>query len=86
MPEPDAEHAGMASKVTIGLADGRRLEGRAENGMLEAGELEDKFRRLTRRALVEPGAGALFKRLQRLEDEENLAWLGGNGAWPLPSF
>ena len=44
--------------------------------MLEAGELEDKFRRLTRRALVEPGAGALFKRLQRLKDKENLDWLG----------
>ena len=64
----------MASMVTIGLADGRRFEGRAENGML--GELEDKFVRLTRKVLGEPGATALFDRLQRLEDEENLQWLG----------
>jgi hypothetical protein len=27
-------------------------------------------------ALGEPGAAALFERLQRLEDEKNLAWLG----------
>jgi len=64
------------SIVTIELADGRRLEGRAENGMLEPGELEDKFRRLTRRALGECGAAALFERLQRLENEPDLGWLG----------
>ena len=67
---------GMASKVTITLADGRRFEGRAENGMLEPGELEDKFLRLTRGALGEPDATALFQRLQRLEGEKNLQWLG----------
>ena len=44
--------------------------------MLEPGELEDKFLRLTRKALGEPSAMPLFERLQRLEDEENLAWLG----------
>jgi 2-methylcitrate dehydratase PrpD len=76
VPEPGAEHAGMASTVTITLADGRRFEGRAENGMLEPGELNDKFLRLTRRALGEPGAAALYERLQRLEDEEDLQWLG----------
>jgi hypothetical protein len=38
--------------------------------------LEDKFQRLTRQALGERGATALFERLQRLEDEKNLAWLG----------
>jgi hypothetical protein len=65
----------MASTVTIGLADGRRFEARAENGMLEPGELEDKFLRLTRAALGEHGAAALFERLQRLEDEKNLNWL-----------
>jgi 2-methylcitrate dehydratase PrpD len=48
VPERSAEHAGMASTVTIALADGRHFDGRAENGMLEPGELEDKFRRLTR--------------------------------------
>jgi hypothetical protein len=66
----------MASAVTIALADGRRLEGRAASGMLESGELEDKFQRLTRRALGEPGAAALFARLQQLEGEKNLDWLG----------
>ena len=76
VPEPSGEHAGMASTVTIALADGRRLEGRAEGGMLEPGELEDKFRRLTRRALGEGGAAALFERLQRLENEPDLGWLG----------
>ena len=44
--------------------------------MPEPGELGDKFERLTRNALGEPGASALFARLQRLEEEENLAWLG----------
>jgi 2-methylcitrate dehydratase PrpD len=76
VPEAGAAHAGMASTVTIALADGRHFEGHAENGMLEPGELDDKFLRLTRRALGEPGALALFERLQRLEDEENLQWLG----------
>jgi hypothetical protein len=66
----------MASTVTIGLADGRHFEGRAENGMLEPGELGDKFMRLTRRALGEPGAASLFERLQQLEDEKDLNWLG----------
>ena len=75
VPAPGAEHGGMASRVTIALADGLRLAGRAENGMLEPGELEDKFLRLTRRALGERGATALYERLQRLEDEENLNWL-----------
>jgi 2-methylcitrate dehydratase PrpD len=76
VPEPGAAHAGMASTVTIALADGRRFEGRAENGMLEPGELDDKFLRLTRRALGGRGATALFERLQRLEDETDLSWLG----------
>jgi hypothetical protein len=43
--------------------------------MLEPGELADKFLRLTRGALGERGATALFERLQRLEDEESLDWL-----------
>ena len=66
---------GWGARSRSTLADGRRLEGRAENGMLEPGELDDKFLRLTRRALGEPGAAALFERLQRLEDEETW-WLG----------
>jgi 2-methylcitrate dehydratase PrpD len=76
IPEAGGGHGGMASTVTIALADGGRLEGRAENGMLEPGELEDKFLRLTRGTLGEPGAAALFDRLQRLEEEKDLAWLG----------
>jgi 2-methylcitrate dehydratase PrpD len=75
VPALAGEHAGMASTVTIALADGRRLETRAESGMLKLGELEDKFLRLTRAALEEPGARALFERLQRLEDEAGLDWL-----------
>ena len=38
--------------------------------------LEDKFLRLTRGTLGEPGSAALFERLQRLEDEKDLTWLG----------
>jgi 2-methylcitrate dehydratase PrpD len=76
VPDAGGAHAGMGSTVTVALADGRRFEGCAENGMLEPGELEDKFQRLTRGALGEPGALALFERLQRLEDEDNLLWLG----------
>ena len=43
--------------------------------MLEPGELGDKFLRLTRAALGEHPARALFERLQRLEEEESLDWL-----------
>ena len=75
VPEPGGEHGGMASTVTITLADGRRLEGHAENGMLEHGELADKFSRLTRAALGEHAATALYERLQHLEDEKSLDWL-----------
>jgi 2-methylcitrate dehydratase PrpD len=77
VPEPGAAHGGMGSTVTITLAEGRRLEGRVENGMLEPGELEDKFLRLTRGTLGEADAAALYERLQRLEDETDLQWLSG---------
>jgi hypothetical protein len=43
--------------------------------MLEPGELGDKFLRLTRAALGDHAARALFERLQRLEEEESLDWL-----------
>jgi 2-methylcitrate dehydratase PrpD len=72
VPEPNGEHVGT---VTIALVDGRRLERHAENGMLEPGELGDKFLRLTRAALGQHSARALFERLQRLEEEESLDWL-----------
>jgi len=76
MPDPGGEHGGMASTVSIALADGRRLERRSESGMLEPGELADKFQRLTRAALGARPATALYERLQRLEEEEDLSWLG----------
>jgi hypothetical protein len=72
---PGEEHGGMGSTVMIALADGRRLERRAESGMLEAGDLADKFLRLTRATLGERGAAALYERLQRLQDEPSLDWL-----------
>jgi 2-methylcitrate dehydratase PrpD len=72
VPAPDRAHGGT---VTIALVDGRRLERGAESGMLEPGELRDKFLRLTRAALGEHPARALFERLQRLEEEESLNWL-----------
>jgi 2-methylcitrate dehydratase PrpD len=75
VPEPRGEHGGTASTVTIALVDGRRFERRAENGMLEPGELGDKFLRLTREPLGERGAASLFERLQRLEEEASLDWL-----------
>jgi 2-methylcitrate dehydratase PrpD len=74
--EPGGSHGAMGSTVTIALADGRRLERRAESGMLEPGELPDKFLRLTRGAIGENAAAALFLRLQGLENEKDLAWLG----------
>jgi 2-methylcitrate dehydratase PrpD len=74
-PEPDSKHGGMASTVTIALTDGRRFEQGADGGMLEPGELADKFLRLTRASLGERAAMALFERLQRLEEEESLDWL-----------
>jgi 2-methylcitrate dehydratase PrpD len=76
VPEAADGRGGMGSTVTITLTDGRRLQGRAENGMLEPGELENKFLRLTRGTLGELGAAALFDRLQRLEDKPDLSWLG----------
>jgi 2-methylcitrate dehydratase PrpD len=74
VPEPGGGEQG-GGRVTIALIDGRRFERRAESGMLEPGELGDKFLRLTRAALGEHGAAALLERLQRLEEEESLDWL-----------
>ena len=70
-------HGGaMGSTVTITLSDGRRFETHVASGLLEPGELPDKFTRLTRGALGENGTARLFARLQRLEDEASLDWLG----------
>jgi 2-methylcitrate dehydratase PrpD len=72
----DGGHGGMGSTVTVTLADGRRFERHENSGLLEAGELEDKFTRLTRGILGEQRAIALYGRLQHLETEPDLAWLG----------
>jgi len=76
--DADAGHGATGSTVTVVLADGRRLQYREESGMLAAGELQDKFTRLTRRALGSNGA-RLYGRLRHLEDEADLAWLGAPG-------
>jgi 2-methylcitrate dehydratase PrpD len=68
-------HGQMGSTVTLVLADGRRFERHVDSGLLEPGELPDKFARLTRAVLGEKGA-ALLARLQRLEEEDRLDWLG----------
>ncbi|HEX5319480.1 MAG TPA: MmgE/PrpD family protein, partial [Stellaceae bacterium] len=67
---------GAEGQVTVRLNDGRRFEARAEGGMLEKGELGDKFARLTRGAIGEAAGEALLARLRRLEDEPSLDWLG----------
>src|SRR6266567_4524352 len=75
VPEAGDGHGAMGSHVTLVLADGRRFERHVRSGLLEAGELQDKFTRLTRAALGERSA-ALYGRLQRLESEASLDWLG----------
>src|SRR5437773_3804329 len=76
VPEVESGHGAMGSTVTLALADGRHFERHVESGLLEPGELPDKFTRLTRGALGESGAARLFARLQKLEDETSLDWLG----------
>jgi 2-methylcitrate dehydratase PrpD len=78
--EPPTKIAGAAI-VTIALKSGRSLTREVEefNGTparpLSAGELRDKFVTLTcERYGAE--AGALFDRLQNLEQERNLSWVG----------
>jgi len=75
VPEEARSHGAMGSTVTVVLADGRRFERRESSGLLEPGELADKFTRLTRGVLGERSA-ALYERLQRLESEPSLDWLG----------
>jgi hypothetical protein len=50
-----------------------------DSGLLEPGELEDKFLRLTRGVLGDHRAAALYERLQHLEAEDSLDWLGASG-------
>jgi 2-methylcitrate dehydratase PrpD len=75
VPDETGGHGAMGSTVRVALADGRRLERHVDGGLLEAGELADKFTRLTRAVLGERSA-ALYERLQGLESESSLDWLG----------
>src|SRR5207302_5443182 len=75
VPEAGGGHGAMGSTVTVTLADGRRLERHETSGLLEPGELEDKFTRLTRGVLGDRAA-ALYQRLLALESEPSLDWLG----------
>jgi 2-methylcitrate dehydratase PrpD len=69
-------HGGATgSTVSVVLADGRHFERHESSGLLEAGELEDKFTRLTR-GVLGARAPALYRRLQGLEGETTLDWLG----------
>jgi 2-methylcitrate dehydratase PrpD len=73
--EASDRHGRAGSDVTVVLADGRKFERHEPSGMLEAGELPDKFARLTRKAMAAAGTD-LYERLMRLEDEASLDWLG----------
>ncbi len=72
---PASGHGASAIEVTVDLKGGRRLTNSAEDGLLDAADLGDKFTRLTRAALGDR-SGPLFERLQRLEHEDSLDWLG----------
>jgi len=75
--EPGDGHGAPGSQVTILLSDGRTFGQHETGGMLEAGELPDKFARLTRKAMAGAGGPArIYKRLMALEDEATLDWLG----------
>jgi 2-methylcitrate dehydratase PrpD len=75
VPEEGSSHGAMGSTVTVTLADGRHFVRHVDSGLLEAGELTDKFARLTRAALGDKSA-ALYERLQHLDSEASLDWLG----------
>jgi 2-methylcitrate dehydratase PrpD len=71
-------HGAAATVVTVELKGGRRLSATVADGTLDPADLGDKFARLTRAALGERTAEALFERLQHLEHEEGLDWLGAD--------
>ncbi len=72
---PTPGHGASATTVTVDLKGGRHLANSAEDGLLDAADLGDKFGRLTRAALGDR-AVPLFERLQHLEREDSLDWLG----------
>ena len=75
-----AGHGGWATTTHIELADGRRLERKVEvypgtpEMPMSAAERQEKFMRLTRR--LGPAAGPLYARLEQIETETALDWLG----------
>jgi 2-methylcitrate dehydratase PrpD len=79
--DPPTQVAG-ASIVTVELRDGRSLtrEVAEFNGTparpLDRDELREKFVTLTRARYGAPAAAALFERLQNLENEAELGWVG----------
>jgi 2-methylcitrate dehydratase PrpD len=71
-----ASHGAGPTTVAVNLKGGRRFSATAADGTLDPADLGDKFARLTHAALGDRGAAALFERLQRLEREDSLDWLG----------
>lgn len=69
-------HGAPGSHVTVSLTDGRTFGQHEAGGMLEPGELPDKFARLTRKARGGMSVAGVYKRLMQLEDEASLEWLG----------
>jgi 2-methylcitrate dehydratase PrpD len=73
-------HGALASTVAVTLKDGRTFTRRVEHfkgtpeNPLGPDEMRDKFLRLTRK-YREADMVRLFTRLQRLEDEPDLAWV-----------
>jgi 2-methylcitrate dehydratase PrpD len=80
LPEDTSGHGAMGSTVTLTLADGRHFERHEDSGFLQADELADKFTRLTRGVLGETAGAALYRRLQHLDTEPDLDWLGAPAA------
>src|SRR5262249_22770803 len=76
VPEPGGGHGAMGSTVTITLSDGRRFEKHVDSGLLEPGELPDKFTRLTRGNLGRSARARFFAPWKKLKDEPPLDWLG----------
>jgi 2-methylcitrate dehydratase PrpD len=79
-PEPGSwGHGDVPSTVTITTNDGRELTRRVEAFMgtparpFDQAAMREKFLMLTRR---QPDAERMLDRLERLEQEDSLEWLG----------
>ena len=75
-PAAVAGHGAAPTTVTVSLKGGPQFRATVADGTLAAGDLGDKFLRLTRGALGAERAASLFERLQHLENEAALDWLG----------